>query len=323
MKIYHDIKEVRDIRRPVVTVGTYDGLHRGHRKIIERMKSRAAAVGGETVVITFFPHPRRVLYADSKDLKLILTNERKYKLLEAFGIDHLIIIPFTKKFASKSAKEFVEEILVDKLKLHTLVIGYDHHFGKGREAEYTTLKKYGDAYGFDVIEVQAEEIDGHTISSTKIREALKAGKIRLANRMLGFEYSIYGKVVEGDKIGRTIGFPTANLSIEDEYKLIAAGGVYACRVVWRGKHFLGMGNIGYRPTINGNHDLRTEVHIFDFDEEIYGDELCVYFVDRIRNEKKFENLNALKEQLHKDEITVRRLFSQAPDISDRLVPYGY
>ncbi len=310
MKIYHDIEEVQDILHPVVTVGTFDGLHRGHQQIIEKMKNTAKSVGGETVVITFFPHPRRVLYADSKDLKLILTNERKYKLLEDFGIDHLIVIPFTKSFAAKSAKDFIEEILVGKLKLHTLVIGYDHHFGKGREAEYTVLKKYGKLYGFDVIEVQAEEVDGHTISSTKIREALKAGDIRLANRMLGFEYSIYGKVVEGDKIGRTIGFPTANLFIEDEYKLIAAGGVYACRIAWQGKQFLGMGNIGYRPTINGNHDLRTEVHIFNFDCEIYGDELCIYFVDRIRNEIKFKDLNALKEQLKKDEITVRRLFSQ-------------
>jgi riboflavin kinase/FMN adenylyltransferase len=272
------------------------------------MKEKAQSIGGESVVITFYPHPRRVLYADSKDLKLILTHQRKYDLLREFGIDHLLIIPFTKEFAAKSAENFIREILINTLHIHSFVIGYDHHFGKGRTAEYDMLKQYGRKAGFDVEQVKAEKVNGITVSSTKIRNALKSGEIRLANQLLGFHYSITGKVVEGDKIGRTIGFPTANLEIEDEFKLIAAGGVYACQVQWKEKQYSGMGNIGFRPTINGNNDLRTEVHIFDFDHDIYGDDLCIFFIDRIRNEKKFRSLQALKAQLKKDEITVRKIF---------------
>ena len=308
MKIYHSIEEFPKVHNPVVTVGTYDGLHRGHQEIIFQMKNKAKEIGGETVVVTFYPHPRRVLYADSKDLKLILTNQRKYELLEKFGIDHLLIIPFTKDFAAKTAEIFIQEILVNALHIHSFIIGYDHHFGKGREAEYEVLKRHGNTYGFEVQQVKAEKVNGITVSSTKIRNALKSGEIRLANQLLGFDYSISGIVVVGDKIGRTMGFPTANLEISDEYKLIAAGGVYACRIEWNGKHFLGMGNIGFRPTINGNNDLRTEVHIFDFDQDIYGEELCVYFIDRIRNEKKFKGLEELKAQLKKDELTVRKIF---------------
>ena len=308
LKIYHGTENIPPIKSAVVTVGTFDGLHLGHQKIIARMKEIAKRLNGETVLVTFSPHPRRVLYEDSKDLKLILTDKKKYELLEKFGIDHLIVIPFTKEFAKKSPAEFVKEILVKKTGMKYYVIGYDHRFGKGRGSTYEEIMELARQYGFEVEKVDAVVIDGITVSSTKIRQALKEGNIRLANKMLGFEYSITGKVVEGDKIGRTLGYPTANLEISDEYKLIAAKGVYACRVERKGKMYYGMGNIGYRPTINGNKDLRTEVHIFDFNEMIYGEEITVYFVDRIRDEKKFKNLDELKKQLQEDEKTVRRFF---------------
>ena len=308
MKIYHKIKEVGKIKNQVLTVGTFDGLHKGHQKIFTQMKLKAQEIGGETVVVSFFPHPRRVLFEDSKDLKLILTNERKYKILEDLGIDHLLIIPFTKEFAKKSSETFVKEILVDQIGIKSFMIGYDHQFGKGRGSSYEEVLQLGKKYSFEVTQISAERQGDITISSTKIREALKSGEIRLANKMLGFEYSISSTVVVGDQIGRTIGFPTANLELGDEYKLIAAGGVYACRVLWNGKIFQGMGNIGYRPTINGNRNLRTEVHIFDFDEMIYGDKICVFFVDRIRNEVKFAGLPELQEQLKKDELRIRKLF---------------
>jgi riboflavin kinase/FMN adenylyltransferase len=308
LKIYHKIKEVGRIKNPVLTVGTFDGLHKGHQKIFTEMKLKAQEIDGETVIVSFFPHPRRVLFEDSKDLKLILTNERKYKILDELGINHLLIIPFTKEFAKKSAETFVKEILVDQIGIKSFMIGYDHQFGKGRGSSYEEILQLGKKYSFEVTQISAEKQGDVTISSTKIREALKSGEIRLANKMLGFEYSISSTVVVGDKIGRTIGFPTANLELSDEYKLIAAGGVYACRVFWKGKMFQGMGNIGYRPTINGNRDLRTEVHIFDFDEMIYGDKICVFFVDRIRNEVKFDGLPELKKQLKKDELRIRKLF---------------
>ncbi len=310
MKIYHKIKEVGRIKNPVLTVGTFDGLHKGHQKIFTEMKLKAQEIDGETVVVSFFPHPRRVLFEDSRDLKLILTNERKYKILDELGIDHLLIIPFTKEFAKKSAETFVKEILVDQIGIKSFMIGYDHQFGKGRGSSYEEVLQLGEKYSFEVTQIGAEMQGDITISSTKIREALKSGEIRLANKMLGFEYSISSTVVVGDKIGRTIGFPTANLELSDEYKLIAAGGVYACRVFWKGKMFQGMGNIGYRPTINGNRDLRTEVHIFDFDEMIYGDKICVFFVDRIRSEVKFDGLPELQEQLKKDELRIRKLFQK-------------
>ena len=293
----------------MVTVGTFDGLHLGHQKIIRRMVELAKENNGETILVTFDPHPRLVVNLNSHEIKFINTQKRKFELLNKSGIDHLIIIPFTKAFAKTSSEDFIKKYLVERIGAKKLIVGYDHHFGKNREGNYQKLHQLGKDNGFDVEEINAQYIDEIAVSSTKIRQALIDGDIKRANKFLGYTYSITGIVIEGNKIGRTIGFPTANIEIEDKYKLIAAGGVYACKVDVNGKQYTGMGNIGTRPTI-GINGLVTEVHIFDFDEEIYGQEITIYFVDRIRDEKKFSGLEELKSQLEKDRIHVQDLFQQ-------------
>ena len=294
------------MKNPVVTVGTFDGVHLGHGTIFKRMTKIAEGCYGETVVITFHPHPRLVIHPDSKDLKFINNRERKYKLIESYGIDHLVIIPFTKEFASTSAKGFIKDILFERIGICYLVVGYDHQFGKNREGSFEELLVLAKELNFNVEKIPARDIDNIAISSTKIRDALKNGEIKKANTLLGYEYSITGKVVRGNRIGREIGFPTANIELKYEYKLITAIGVYACRVLWNDNTYLGMGNIGYRPTINYS-DLTIEVHIFDFDEDIYDETITIFFVDRIRNEVKFKDLEALRSQLIKDSKTVQGL----------------
>ncbi len=308
MKIYHGLEEYKKVRNPVVTVGTFDGVHVGHSKIFERVNRLAGKCKGDSVVITFHPHPRLVIHSDSKNLKFINTLEKKYELIEKNGIDHLVIILFTAAFASMDAENFVKKILVEKIGVYELVVGYDHHFGKNREGSFEELLTLAKDMGFRVEQIPVQDINEIAVSSTKIRNALKEGNIEVANELLGYEYSITGTVVGGRKIGRGIGFPTANIELQDEYKLITAIGVYACRVKWNKKMFLGMSNIGHRPTVN-NGDLTIEVHIFDFDEEIYGETITIYFVDRIRDEEKFKNLDALRQQLLQDQENVKkRLF---------------
>ena len=296
MKIYQGIEEFSRVKNPVATVGTFDGVHLGHRKIFLRMAEEAVAREGESIVVTFYPHPRLVIHPDSRNLKFINTQERKYQLIESAGIDHLVVLPFTREFSNQSSADFVRKYLVDCIGISKLIVGYDHHYGKDRHGGFNELKGLGKIHGFDVEEVGAEMVDGTAVSSTKIRKALQEGDVKQANRLLGYFYSISGKVVHGNRIGHKIGFPTANIELEDEYKLISAIGVYACLVEWKGRTYKGMGNIGYRPTIEPG-DLTIEVHIFDFDEEIYGEVITIFFIDRIRNEKKFENLSALREQL--------------------------
>ena len=291
------------MKNPVVTVGTFDGVHIGHSRIFRRMRELARECDGETVVVTFHPHPRLVIHPDSKGLKFINTLEKKYKLIESYGIDHLVIIPFTREFSRTDARTFIKDILFDTIGLCQLVVGYDHHFGRNREGTFNELENLARELDFIVEQIPEQDVDNIAISSTKIRNALKEGNVGIANALLGYEYSITGKVVPGNKIGRKIGFPTANIQLEDEYKLITAVGVYACRVEWNGEIFKRMGNIGYRPTIDHS-DLTIEVHIFEFDEEIYGDTITIYFVDRIRDEVKFRDLEALREQLTKDRETV-------------------
>ena len=309
MKIFQNIADFNRIDFAVVTVGTFDGLHIGHQKIIRRMVDLAEENNGETIVVTFYPHPRLVLDPVSSELKFITTEKKKYELLETLGIDNLIIVPFTKAFAAIHSNDFIREYLADKLRVKMLVVGYDHHFGKNREGNYDQLFTQGIQYGFSVEEIPAQYIDDNPVSSTQIRNALTEGNLSLANRMLGYEYSITGRVIEGNKIGRSIGFPTANIEIEDKFKLIAAGGVYACKVECEGKMYKGMGNIGTRPTI-GKHDFTTEVHMFDFDEDIYDKEITIYFIDRVRDEKKFEGLEKLKGQLARDKKTVMELLGK-------------
>ncbi|MCF8405753.1 MAG: bifunctional riboflavin kinase/FAD synthetase [Bacteroidales bacterium] len=301
MKTYQSVSGFKGSRYPVVTVGTFDGLHVGHQKIIQRMKDIAMENGGETILVTFDPHPRQVLNSNPIEIRFINTRSRKLKLLEQFGIDHIIVIPFTREFAQTSSDDFVRNYLVDALGMKKLIVGYDHHFGRNREGNYLQLQLLGEKYGFLLEEIEAQYINGVAVSSTKIRHALMEGDVSLANKMLGYPYSISGTIIEGNKLGRTIGFPTANLDVEDQFKLIAAGGVYACKVELHGVFYYGMANIGTRPTV-GINGLVTEVHIFDFDEDIYGNELTIYFTDRIRDERKFESLAHLKEQLLKDKI---------------------
>ena len=303
LKIYHNIDLFQPVPNAVVTVGTFDGVHLGHQQIFNVMAEEARKTGGETVVVTFYPHPRLVIHPDSKSLKFINLQERKYEIISRCGIDHLVIIPFTREFSHLSSAEFVKRFLVDKIRVKKMIVGYDHHFGKDRLGGYNELRGLGTINGFEVMEVPAMVINGTAVSSTKIRNALVEGNVKLANSLLGYDYSISGKVVYGNRIGRTIGFPTANIELEDEYKLISAIGVYACRVDLHGRLFKGMGNIGYRPTIEKG-DLTIEVNIFEFDEDIYGEYITIYFLERIRDEVKFENIAALRNQLIIDRARV-------------------
>jgi riboflavin kinase/FMN adenylyltransferase len=301
LKIYNCIKDFVPVENPVVTIGTFDGVHIGHQSIFRRMVEEANRLDGETVVITFYPHPRIALGLDSANLKFINTQERKINRIEEAGIDYLVIIPFTKEFSSISSEEFITDFVFKKVHPVKIITGYDHHFGKNREGGFELLSKMSETLGFDVEQVSAEEANDVTISSTKIRKLLETGNVKAANSFLGYEYSITGNVVKGKSIGRDIGFPTANIEVADEYKLIAAVGVYACRVQYMGRIYKGMSNIGFRPTINQG-DLTIEVNIFDFDQQLYGEEITIYFVDRMRDEKKFKNLEALKNQLVKDKV---------------------
>jgi len=299
MKIYNCIADFKPVNNPIVTIGTFDGVHLGHRAIFDRMKADAQKYHGETVVITFYPHPRRVLDPNNTELRFIKTQQRKIQDIEEAGIDHLIVVEFTKKFAATSSENFIRNLVVEKIKPKALIIGYDHHFGKDREGSIRLLQQLGEEYGFEVDMVEAQSVSGKTVSSTKIRNLLKEGKVKEANLMLGHEYSITGTVVKGKSIGRDLGFPTANIKVADHYKLIAAGGVYACRAYVDGICYKGMSNIGYRPTVDKG-ELTIEVNIFDFDRSIYGEEITIAFVDRMRDEKKFDNLEALTLQLKKD-----------------------
>ena len=302
MRVYTDIDQFKKVNNPIVTIGTFDGVHIGHQKIIQRIKEIAKKENGQTVLLTFFPHPRMVLQPDNDDLKLLTTQEEKIELLEKEGVDHLIIYPFTAAFSKLSSVEFIKNILVNKIGTKKLVIGYDHHFGRNREGSFKHLKEFGPVYGFEVEEIPAQDIDNINISATKIRKAILEGDIETANLYLGHLYSLRGEVVAGDKIGRTIGFPTANIKVKDPYKLIPANGVYAVDVLYNKKMFKGMLNIGIRPTVHNNQQT-IEVNIFNFDENIYGQEIIIFFKKRIRNEEKFDNLETLKKQLAKDKQT--------------------
>lgn len=308
MKVYTSIQDFENrqqsdspIKNPIVTTGTFDGVHLGHQKIINRLKEIAKTENGETVLLTFYPHPRMVLFPDDNELKLLNTQKEKRKLLEQYGIEHLIVYPFTKDFSRLTSVEFVRNILVNAIGTKKLVIGYNHHFGRNREGSFEHLKEYSSLYGFEVEEIPAKDIDSIEISSTKIRKSLQIGDVSTASTFLGHLYEINGTVVEGNKQGRTIGYPTANIQIEDKYKLIPADGVYAVKVKYNGTEFGGMLNIGNNPTIKDK-GRSIEVNIFNFDKEIYKEELSIYFVKRLREELKFKELEELKNQLAIDKI---------------------
>ncbi len=296
MKIYHSISDFKNVARPILTTGTFDGVHFGHKTIINRLKEIAKEENGETVLLTFSPHPRMVLFPDDHQLQLINTLDEKISLLENAGIDHLIIHPFTKAFSRIKSMNFVRDIIVNQINTHKLVIGYNHHFGRNREGSFEHLKEFSHLYGFEVEEIPAQLLDEVSVSSTKIRKALLFGNVSKAHDYLGYYYQLEGTVVKGKEIGRTIDFPTANLNISDNTKLVPKDGVYAVKVSFDGKLMDGMMNIGKNPTLGVN-ERSLEVHIFNFDEDLYGLKLQIKFVERLREEMTFKNLDSLKKQL--------------------------
>jgi riboflavin kinase/FMN adenylyltransferase len=306
MKIYHNINEFKAVKNAVVTIGTFDGVHLGHRKIIERLKELADECGGETVILTFFPHPRMILHPEDESLKLINTIHEKASLLEQLGIDHLIITPFSRDFSNQSPEAYIRDVLVNTIGTKKIVIGYDHRFGKDRAGNFDDLLKLSTTYGYDVVEIPEQDINDVAVSSTLIRDALLNGAIELANNFLGYPFFITGKVGRGDQIGRTIGYPTANIMIEESYKLIPDDGIFSAKVTVGGVSHKGMAYIGSRPTINGI-TRNIEVNIFDFDTEIYGEEISMQFFNYVRGDVKFDGLDALKIQLAKDRDDVLAL----------------
>lgn len=303
MNIYHSIHDFTTTKKTVFTLGTFDGVHLGHKKIIERLLN-ASNEEEQSLVLTFFPHPRMVLQKES-DIKLLNTIQERTQLLEKAGLQNLIIHPFDHSFSRLTAEEFVKNILVDIFNIKKIIIGHDHRFGRNRTANIDDLILFGKEYDFEVEQLSAEEIDEVSISSTKIRNALDEGKIILANEYLGYNYSFSGSVIHGKKLGRTIGFPTANLKIEESYKLIPAIGVYAVNCFIGLKKIKGMLNIGTNPTVEGQ-NLSIEVHLFDFDEDLYGQKIRVEFIKRIRDEQKFASVEELKMQLKEDQIFAQK-----------------
>ena len=310
MKVYYSVEEVPEIKNPVLTLGTFDGVHLGHQKIIDFLNKSAQRVGGESVLFTFHPHPRIVLHPDDHNLELIQNIKRRIQRLEEAGIDHLILLPFTVDFARQTATEFVRNILVNKLNVKVLTIGYNHHFGRNREGNIELLRELAPIYNFEVEEIPALRDGELSISSTKIRNAVKSGDIDLANKFLGTPFCFVGKVTEGDKIGGTIGFPTANIGSIEETQVIPNNGVYAVYVKLEKAKYNGMMNIGFRPTVSDASERRIEVNLFDFDRDIYGKEIEIFVIAGIREEESFGSLDELKAQLSKDEITCKRILDQ-------------
>jgi riboflavin kinase / FMN adenylyltransferase len=308
MNVYQSIGEFIPLAHAVSTIGTFDGVHEGHRKIISRLCELAREEKGESVVLTFFPHPRMVLQPDDNNLKLLTTMNERIELLKKLGVEHLIIQPFNKEFSRQSAVEFVRDILISKIGTKTLVIGYDHHFGRNREGSYKDLEEMAPIYNFRLEEIPKQIINELAVSSTKIRNSLITGDIQTANKLLGYDFSLSGKVVDGDKIGHTLGFPTANISIAEPYKLIPATGIYAIMVKVGEDTYKGMLYIGNRPVVQGKR-LSIEVNIFDFDRNIYNDNITVFIKARIRDDIHLRSLEELKKKMNEDKLVATKLLS--------------
>jgi riboflavin kinase / FMN adenylyltransferase len=294
----------------VVTIGTFDGVHLGHREVISELKRISALSGGDSVIFTFEPHPRIVISPQEDSLRLLSTKNEKINLMEKIGIDHLVIYPFTIEFSKLSYNEFVTNILVGKMNISSLVVGYDHRFGQGRKGDFSSLEDLSKSLNFKVEQLSQLLVDNKVVSSTKIRLALEAGDISKANHFLGYRYTLTGKVIEGKQLGRKLGFPTANVETFDNHKLVPGDGVYAVFVQVGGKIYKGMLNVGIRPTVNYNADHKSiEVHIFDFDADIYNSDITLYFVAKIRDEQKFDGIVELQKQLVKDRILTSRILA--------------
>ena len=309
MRIFEGIESLGEIKNPVVTIGTFDGVHLGHQKIIEQLNLESEKIDGESVLLTFDPHPRIVLFPENHGVKLIQTLDEKFQVLEKFNLKNVVVIPFTKKFSELSAIEFVQQILVGNLNANKVVIGYDHQFGRNREGNIEFLKSVSKKFRFEVIEIPAKSIDEINISSTKIRDSLFRGDVETAKLFLSRPYQISGTVVKGNQLGRTIGFPTANVKIHSNLKLIPATGVYAVRVEINDKLYFGVLNVGNNPTVNASNQTHIEVYIFDFDKEIYGSSITLFFDKHLRNEQKFANLDELKKAISNDEVVCRQYYN--------------
>lgn len=323
MKVHYDIENLPVFRNAVVTIGTFDGVHMGHRQIIDKLKAEAAANNGETVIITFHPHPRKVVSSTILGIRLINTIEEKLELLEQLGIDHVVVVPFTDAFANQSAEDYIQNFLIDKFHPHTIIIGYDHHFGKDRLGDYQLLEKKATEHNYKLKEIPKHILENISISSTNIREAILHSDIGTADKLLGYEFFFSGTVVHGDKLGRKLGYPTANLRIENQEKITPGNGIYAVyaevvnressienekishstnsRLTIHDSRYKGMMSIGFRPTVDGKKRV-IEVNIFDFDEEIYDQTLKVFVKKYLREEKKFDSLEALVKQIDQDKI---------------------
>ena len=301
LKIFNSIKSFNATKPTIVTIGTFDGVHLGHQKIVAQITKNADALNCESLVLTFFPHPRMVLQ-ESTEMKQLNTLNEKIALLDNLGIDNLVVHPFDKEFSRLTAEEFVKKVLVDVFKIKKIIIGHDHRFGRNRTATIDDLINFGETYGFEVGQISAEEINEVSISSTKIRNALLEGNIELATNYLGYDYSLTGIIFKGKQLGRTIGYPTANITIEEDYKLIPNNGVYIAKSVLNGKTIFGMMNIGTRPTVDGTKQT-IEINFFDFKQDLYGQKITISLLHRMRSEQKFESIDALKNQLGKDKKT--------------------
>lgn len=308
LKLFHSINDFHSTKKTILTLGTFDGVHIGHKKILERITQNTENGKYESLVLTFFPHPRMVLQEKS-EIKLLNTISEKSKLLEQTGIENLVIHPFNESFSRLTAEEFVHSILVDQFHIQKIIIGHDHRFGRNRTANIDDLIAFGAEYGFEVEQISAQEIQDVSVSSTKIRKALNEGNMALANDYLGYNYFLTGEVVKGKQLGRTIGFPTANIQVEEDYKLIPKKGVYVAKALIGQKEVFGMMNIGFNPTVSGEKQT-IEVHLFDFDVDIYGEKIEVSLLHYLREEQKFGSVDLLKAQLNQDKADALTFISQ-------------
>lgn len=300
MEVFDDISKVPKDKKTILTLGTFDGIHLGHIKIIEKIKEEALLYGGRSFLITFNPHPKNVISQGTKKVSLLTTVREKINILNSLGIQNLLVINFTKEFSQQPAEDFLKNYIIDKIGISKIIVGYDHHFGKGRGGNIETLKQMGNEFDFKVSEVDAFSLEGENISSTKIREVLKLGDIKLANKFLGRYYSFSGTVVEGDKRGRTLGFPTANIELENPDKLLPALGIYVVEFFVNNKKHFGLLSVGKRPTFYDEGKIIPEVFIYDFDKDIYGEFVTVNVIERIRGEEKFSSIEELIKKMNED-----------------------
>ena len=321
MRVHRDLNALPDFSNAVITIGSFDGVHQGHQSIIEQVKQIASHQKGESVVITFHPHPRSIVFPKDTSLRLITTTEEKINLFERYGVDHLVIVPFSVEFSQLSADEYIEKFLVEKFHPKCIVIGYDHRFGLSRQGDINYLRWHSQRFGYEVIEIEPRQVDDMTVSSTKIRNALENCAVKAAAHLMGHYFPLMGTVVKGQQIGRTIGFPTANIEINDRFKLIPPDGIYAVKLWLNGNDHRGMLYIGTRPTLPQYHNRTIEVNIFDFDQDIYEQKVTLELVDFIRHDQKFDQLVDLAKQLDKDRIAVEKVLLEASD--DDFLPLAH